>query len=421
MIGVDNAAVAINRTLLRSTLRKYISALGLGTEDVVCLEYSPSVKEPQSAGSAAVDDWVAALAAGDTLMAAGLYDGCVMIGRHASLSGVDGGEVAPAFPLRISAHVGPVSGVSLHDGHGATGSVMATAGQDAVVRLWAIPGVASTGRLACNQVAELTGASDALFCVAIDPLGQTVASGDARGTVLLWAATGHDSGADQHADGGGAGSKRPRSSAASASSTPRVVLPLHSVSGRHNGRVSGVAWLSPSQLVTGSWDHTAVIWDVSDDAAAAAPVPVTVLRTGKVITSITCSPMGSSVATGHPDNCVRVWDARGRAGKDAASSTSLEAAGLKSTAAGAGGWVSSVAWCPASAHYLAATCYDGTSLLWDLRAPSAPLHTLTKHGDKALSVAWVGTGDAAGSVITGGADKQVRCARSGIVPSIDVV
>ncbi len=68
-------------------------------------------------------------------------------------------------------------------------------------------------------------------------------------------------------------------------------------------------------------------------------------------------------------------------------------------------WVSGVSWCPTSSHYIATSSYDGSTHLWDIRAPSSFLHQLTKHDGKALAVCW--SADGAG-VASGGSDSRVR-------------
>jgi WD40 repeat protein len=81
-----------------------------------------------------------------------------------------------------------------------------------------------------------------------------------------------------------------------------------------------------------------------------------------------------------------------------------EGVGLRCTMTGSGGWVGDVSWAPASGHLVAAAAFDGAARLWDIRAPGAPLHELTRHEGKALAVAWAGTG----GVVTGGEDGKVR-------------
>ena len=153
--------------------------------------------------------------------------------------------------------------------------------------------------------------------------------------------------------------------------------------------------------------------------AGARPEPVTRLRCGKVVTCVSASPLGSPLATGHPDNVVRIWDSRGRGGA-AGGAGEAAAVGLRSSLGGCGAWVSAVAFCPDSGPYVAAATHGGAALLWDVRAPASPLHSLAKHGDKALALAWAPQGgrgaraEHGGLVLSAGADCKVRATTTGV-------
>ena len=291
-------------------------------------------------------------------------------------------------------------------------------------------------------VEELTGADDACGGVAFDPTGSFVACGDARGSLFLWncvrkqqqqqqqqgptTSAGATAAATTATTGGSL--KRPRSSpknavestssfsSSSFSSAPIVpLLPTIRLNAAHSGRVSDVCWLRAGQLASASWDHTVSVWDVEDalssssSSSSSSPSlsssPVTTLRCGKVVTSITSSPLGGTLATGHADNTVRVWDPRGRGGSAGSQGGQQEAIGLRATLNGASTWVSDVAFHTTSGHHVAATTHGGLCLLWDIRAPLSPLYEVAKHSDKTLAVAWMQSG---GGIISGGADSTVH-------------
>jgi len=280
-------------------------------------------------------------------------------------------------------------------------------------------------------VGELTGADDACGGVAFDPTGSFVACGDARGSLFLWdcvrkqqqqqGSTTSAATAAPTATGGSL--KRPRSSSNNAvestsssssfSNAPIVPhLPSIRFSAAHSGRVSDVCWLRAGQLASASWDHTVSVWDVEDalsSSSSSSPSlsssPVTTLRCGKVVTSITSSPLGGTLATGHADNTVRVWDPRGRGGSAGSQGGQQEAIGLRATLNGSSTWVSDVAFHTTSGHHVAATTHGGLCLLWDIRAPQSPLYEVAKHSDKTLAVAWMHSG---GGIISGGADSTVH-------------
>lgn len=112
---------------------------------------------------------------------------------------------------------------------------------------------------------------------------------------------------------------------------------------------------------------------------------------------------GVTFASAHPDHIVRIWDSR-------VTGTSV----VKLSLRGHTGWVSSVAWQPASSHVLVSAGYEGNLNVWDIRSSSA-LHTIAAHSDKALAVAWeaaaggkAAAGAASRRCLSGGADNRVR-------------
>jgi ribosome biogenesis protein YTM1 len=303
--------------------------------------------------------------------------------------------------------------------------------------------------LSLGIVGELIGADDSCGGVAFDPTGSFVACGDARGSLMVWECQdqGHSSSSSSSrtvasstsvvsAASTGGSHKRPRSTtnnaattdtASSSSLSPHLSRsPILRVNAAHSGRVSDVCWLRAGQLASASWDHTISVWDVEDvlssssgggaantanassslsSKQAQTTAPVTTLRSGKVITSITASPLGGTLATGHADNTVRIWDPRGRGGSAGAQGGAQEAIGLRAALSGASSWVSDVSFHTSSGHHVAAATHGGLCLLWDIRAPQTPLFEIAKHSDKALAVAWMHSG---GGVISGGADSTVH-------------
>lgn len=225
-----------------------------------------------------------------------------------------------------------------------------------------------------------------------------------------------------------------------------TVAPTTLLAGKHRGGVVGVAWLSATSLASVGADHAIRIVDLEGEAAesgggdSGVGREVVAMSSPKAITAIAASPMGSLLATAHPDHCVRLWDSRGRSsaaaalgeGGDARVSTSL-ADGLRAVASYGTSWASSVAWSPESSHHLALASYDGSVTVWDARSPTAPLFVdlgsaaVLQHGAAAASGAGAGAGSAAATaakparayacawggpgfttVFSGGADNRLR-------------
>lgn len=75
----------------------------------------------------------------------------------------------------------------------------------------------------------------------------------------------------------------------------------------------------------------------------------------KAALCISVSLAGQTIATGHSDHTVRLWDTR------------LQQGSLKLSLPHKG-WVSSVAWSASNPFLLLSTCHDGGVRLWDTRS-----------------------------------------------------
>jgi WD40 repeat protein len=464
----------VSRPLLRTSLKRYARSIGLTTEDTLHLEFAPAVEAPKPARGGPhglpVRDWVSSIVCGGAFAIAGLTDGTLSFALDEDLlvstsssafSSSSTSTVFAAVNIHGGAdeansivHRGGISGVDIFErgrGSGSNGAMIATSGRDCLVRLWTVDEAnsrisqtqsskgsskAQKAALTLNAAGELSGSEDACGGVAFDPSGSFVACGDARGALMLWNC---DESVTQNANPDTESSSVDvvnRSGKSSSASTSRVVhsglkrqrssdsktlsssttsprSPILRIASAHTGRVSGVCWLSASQLASCSWDHTVNVWDVEDigetssssNSNKATLSPITSLRCGKVVTSITASPLGGTLATGHADNAVRIWDPRGRGGSAGQQGGAQEAIGLRASLNGAMSWVADVSFHPSSGHHVAASTHAGTCLLWDVRAPQSPLFEIARHSDKALAVAWTHSGT---GILSGGADSTIR-------------
>lgn len=136
----------------------------------------------------------------------------------------------------------------------------------------------------------------------------------------------------------------------------------------HDDAVHSVAW-SPdgSQLASGSWDNTAIIWN----ADTAGPL-FRLSEHGADAESVAWSPDGRLLATGADDARVILWNpTRGE--------QLLSLTGHKN-------WVYSLAWSPDSRKLVSAAT-DGQIIVWDVES-GAPLQTLSGHRGELWVVAW---------------------------------
>jgi WD40 repeat protein len=206
------------------------------------------------------------------LAAAGLLGLAVFAGRvppGSSGRGKTGTEVRAGLMVRLRGALpetaGPVLGVAFSPGS----EVLATAGDDRLVRLW---------DLATNRVRVLRGHSARVWSVAFAPDGKTLASAGGE-----W----HDPEAPQAVKVWNA-------------STGRELRSLHG----HTALVFCVAFAPDGRtLASAGWDGTVRIWDPASGKEKARldghTAPVRFLA---------FSPDGKTLATGSFDETARLWD-----------------------------------------------------------------------------------------------------------------
>jgi RNA polymerase sigma factor (sigma-70 family) len=219
-------------------------------------------------------------------------------------------------------HKPPVSSVALNE----DGKLLATAGGEGAVKLWDVArGVAK---------ATLEGHTDKVTSVAVSADGKLVASGSEDNTVKLWDAV-----------------------------TGKEKATLKG----HTGKVTSVALRRDGGLVvSGSEDHTVRLWDVATGREL-----VNLQGHTAGVTSVAISRDGKLVASGSEDDTVRLWD--------------VAAEKEKATLKGHGAEVLCVA-ISADGKLLASGSGDDTVKLWDAMAAREKA-TLEGHNGKVTSLA----------------------------------
>ncbi|MFH2008723.1 MAG: protein kinase [bacterium] len=224
------------------------------------------------------------------------------------------------------------------------GRLIASAGADRKVRLWALDKPA--------PIATFTGHQERVWAVTFSPDGRQVASGALDGTVRVW-------------------DVRRR----------RWIRTLAA----HRGGVLCVAFSPDGRvLASGGWDKTVKLWDARQG---------TLLRTltghREPVRACTFTPDGLHVVSGSDDTTIRIWDAATGAGIHLLQ--------------GHRGMVAGVSVSP-DGRFLASSSYDHSVRLWKM-ADGTPHRVLTGHTSTVRSVAFNPRGT---TLATASYDKTVR-------------
>lgn len=363
----------IDGEFLRTPLNEYVELKGLSTESVIPIEYILKQEGPKPEVEFAEDDWISGVQSLGDYILTGSYDSGITI-RH-----TDKEEKI----VRGIGHTQPVKSVSWVGCKDETYYAISTSqDQSAILWQWKTEDDTMKPLFWCR------GHSQSVECVAVHPTEETFVTGSWDASIKLWSTSPtpqEDSNEQEDYEKARNKKKRQRIGQRGVTRVPKYTLAGHTES------VSGLAWLSDSELCSVSWDHTIRIWDMNKLKEKGR------LQGAKVFLACDYSQENNLLVTGNSDRHIRIWDPRNK------SEYGSEASIVKQSLSSHTGWVTCVKWSPSNSNQLVSGSLDFEVKLWDIRSTKTSLYDIEGHRDKVLCLDWTNPG----VILSGGADKTL--------------
>lgn len=348
----------VKEQFLRTDLDRYITSQGETTEPEIILEVVEAFPQPSSATGEPHPDWISSI---DTItnkmIITGCYDGFIRCFPQQP-----GHQVSLQSGQACSGHSSAVTAVATFE---QDPTMFVSTSKDRTTKLWRIEDGASM-----SPIAVCKGHRESVQAIATRD--KKFVTGGWDKTLRIWSV------------GEVLEAPAPKKAKKNAKAIPEAEDASDVFEG-HTQCVSALVWPHIAAIYSASWDMSIRMWDTQKGTVNGTWLG------NKSIASLSFSQPGNLLATAHNDKSIGIWDPRLK-----------EAEVMKMRLRSHEGWVTSVAFSPRDPHMLASGSHDRTVKLWDLRS-QMPLHTVTTHTDKVLSVAWYG-GD---FVLSGGADCKL--------------
>lgn len=192
--------------------------------------------------------------------------------------------------LTIPGHSAPIKAVSWISVDDKVGT-FASASQDQTVMLWEWN--IENNAVDCIYVCK--GHERGVDSLATSPSTKLLASGSWDTMLKIWSCELNGNENNDDGDYEEVASKR--------SKGERTRTPKSTLSG-HREAISGIQWLSEDSILTGSWDHTLRVWDLSNGGIKSE------INGNKPIFSVSHSKLNGLVVTGSADKNIRLYDLR---------------------------------------------------------------------------------------------------------------
>ena len=214
-------------------------------------------------------------------------------------------------------------------------------------------------------------------CLAANPLNEKVmAAGSGDGTILLWDSDALSKKIAESADESSKKKKKRKVEVAE--------LPIKKeITGIHTMEITDMQFVGPAQLLTGSYDHTIKLVDLSKAVAIS-----TIHASYAGVCSIDSTQ--NVVFGGLTDATIKQWDIR-------------ECMQSKVYAEAHTGWVASVAINPLNRNIICSGGYDWQVLVWDIRGSRKPLQKVCVQKEKVMAIGWNGPQ----KIVSGGCEGKL--------------